>query len=791
MQYCCRIFIRIALKLFRSLVSGNLLVLAVYTVIGLAIFWPVFFGKVNLNGNYLVSFYNFYGQNLPFKDTGHDQLRIYFPFYKVTLDAIKDFRVPLWNPYAFSGHPHFADFQTAVFYPLNVFGIFLSQIAFWHFLRITPAIFAAFFTYLYLRNLKLSQVSSFFGGLVFGFSPFIITWGEEVVMSPHSIIFLPLTLLAIDKLFEKFSRLFFLSLALSVTFSIFAGYLQTTIYMLIFVSVYGAFRFFNQKVPIRRAFWAVFAVILGILISAVQLLPSVELFYASARSGIDFTEVIKGYLIPPSVLLSYLAPDFFGNPATRNYFFSGLHYYESILFIGIAPVMFSLFLLFRKRDKLTIFLAVWVFVSLMTVIDSPFSRFFISLPLPFISTAIPNRILFIPAFCFAAMGALGLDLWLKDKKESLLKAVFLIGGVYFLVILYPVLVKFSIWPFGQEVFDEKKLVNLRNLVIPVGIFSVVSFITLLFRNRKLAVYLIVLATAFNIYYFSSKYLVFSDRKYVFPVTPTIRFLTENQGLYRTLFAGRNIFGTNLASLYGVFYPEGYDSLNNKNYSQFVHKFRGVEELGVALKRSDADLGFENLQESFSNPEKLKLLNLLGIRYIVVSGDDRKVLSEHQFNEVFAEGDLSVFENTQALPKAFLVSRGVGAESMDEAISKIRDSNFDLTRLVTLPRDVSFGDGEGNAGVTEYSLNEVIIETSSVEPKILVLGESFYPGWKAEVDGKKAEVMRGNYIFRAVEVDGGKHEVRFYLDNFPFKLGALITILGIALLGFILRLRIEV
>src|SRR4030043_1326793 len=123
----------------------KLIIFLLFVVLTVIVFCPIFLGKVNLNGNLLVSFYPPYGQNLPYKNSGWNQLRIYFPFYKVTLESFKNLLIPFWNPYVFSGHPHLADFQTAIFYPLNIFGLFLPQIEFWHLLRLTPTILAGFF----------------------------------------------------------------------------------------------------------------------------------------------------------------------------------------------------------------------------------------------------------------------------------------------------------------------------------------------------------------------------------------------------------------------------------------------------------------------------------------------------------------------------------------------------------------------------------------------------------------------------------------------------------------------
>src|SRR3989338_8457864 len=68
------------------------IIFILFTILSLLIFWPIFLGKVNLNGHLLVSFYQIYGQNLPYKPTGWDQLRLYYPFYRVTLESLCLFR---------------------------------------------------------------------------------------------------------------------------------------------------------------------------------------------------------------------------------------------------------------------------------------------------------------------------------------------------------------------------------------------------------------------------------------------------------------------------------------------------------------------------------------------------------------------------------------------------------------------------------------------------------------------------------------------------------------------------
>lgn len=782
-----------------------LLIFSLILILASLLFMPLFIGKVNLNGEFLVTFYEFYGRNLPFKDNGADQLRIYFPFYKITFEQFRNFSIPLWNPYAFSGHPHLADFQTAVFYPFNIFGLFLSQIEFWHLLRISSLVFAAFFTYLFLRILNLSKLASIFGAITFGFSPFIITWGNEVIMSPHSIIWLPLILLAIEKYQNKSNKIYLAIIAFSSMFTLFAGYMQTTIYLFIFTFAYLIFRIKINKLFSKKSILLFGATLFGGFLSAIQLIPSGELFFNSARSQIALTEKLIGFLVPVEGLLTYLAPDIFGNPATRNLFKHGVsQYYESIMFVGIAALMFGTFALFlKKKDflkinipggkKYVIFLTVVGLVSLSTVLDLPTSKLFLSIPIPFLSSSITNRILFIPVFCISILAAIGMQAYLNGNKK-IIKIVIGFAILYAVIFINLFSSKYLNLGFGhghEGIFKPIADINisLRNLVIPLAVFLLSSSFIVIgnrFRNLKQLLAIFIIAIAFlHIMRFNYKYLPFSDRSVIFPENPIISYIQKNQDYHRSWVSGMNVFENNFASQYSIYWPEGFDSLNNIRYAQFTDSIQRGNFLEF-VPRADAGLGRSSTQELLSNPMRRKLIDLIGIKYVMANSNDTEELEKHNFVKILeiASADTrqknALYENTYVHSRTQLISN-YEVLSGDQAImDKLLSEEFNYKNSIVLEEKPSINPekGEGESKIVSYEPNEVIVSTESKVPKILLLSDNYYPGWKAKVDGVETKVLRANFTFRSIPLEAGKHTVIFYFDSLSFKLGAIITLFSL-------------
>ena len=97
----------------------------------------------------------------------------------------------------------------------------------------------------------------------------------------------------------------------------------------------------------------------------------------------------------------------------------------------------------------------------------------------------------------------------------------------------------------------------------------------------------------------------------------------------------------------------------------------------------------------------------------------------------------------------------------------------------------------NAKSSEQDSNSFKIETDNGQslvlwancknPALLVIQDSFYPGWKAEIDGASAEILNANLFGRAVSVPAGKHKIKLYFAPDSLKNGMLLSFASILLL----------
>jgi Bacterial membrane protein YfhO len=156
----------------------------------------------------------------------------------------------------------------------------------------------------------------------------------------------------------------------------------------------------------------------------------------------------------------------------------------------------------------------------------------------------------------------------------------------------------------------------------------------------------------------------------------------------------------------------------------------------------------------------------------------------KYRQVYVDDEIRVFEDTTAMPRAFLVPTARIAPSLGTALSEMVHLPFHPDQEVILADDattqatgglVADRGGQGVARITAYAAGAVKIHTSASADAWLVLSDTYYPGWVASVDGRPTSLLRGDVLFRVVPVPAGEHEVEFHFEPASVKLGLVISL----------------
>jgi len=165
------------------------------------------------------------------------------------------------------------------------------------------------------------------------------------------------------------------------------------------------------------------------------------------------------------------------------------------------------------------------------------------------------------------------------------------------------------------------------------------------------------------------------------------------------------------------------------------------------------------------------LDLAGVKYIIAKSEN-EIKNKLSLNEadldsypaVFSGDKFDIFENKNVLPRAFLADP-----------AKIR---ADL-----LTKQDILSDKDNYAQIKKYTPNEIAVETSSENNAALILTDTYYPGWKAYIDGQKTDIKETGSSFRAVDLTSGKHDVIFRYQPKSFFWGLLASLLSLIIIIF--------
>ncbi|MGL4975342.1 MAG: hypothetical protein ACRC56_08600, partial [Bosea sp. (in: a-proteobacteria)] len=228
---------------------------------------------------------------------------------------------------------------------------------------------------------------------------------------------------------------------------------------------------------------------------------------------------------------------------------------------------------------------------------------------------------------------------------------------------------------------------------------------------------------------------------------------------RVELAGIGFHWPNASLVHGLDNTLGYNPLRLGDYS----KATGAGD-HVALPDQRT---FSPLMPSYVSP----MAQMLGLRFIATGVPIEqidKALSPNTLKLVARTTEAYVYENPAALPRVQLLTEGRKAD-FNAILSSGAWPPFDPAKEVLLERDMPpLPTGAMTAATThilEYGTTRVSIETEAPRGGVLVLNDAWQRWWTVEVDGKPAELLKANLIFRGVMVPPGKAKVEFVFKPF--------------------------
>lgn len=726
------------------------------------------------------STYSYLGYNpgsYPTKDQYFDTIRQLYPWRTEVTRLIKNKTVPLWNPYNFSGSPLLANIQSAVFYPLSLIYLVFSQPTAWTILVILQPLLSSLFMYLFGRSVGLSRSGAFLSAVSYGYCLYMSVFLEYNSLG-HVMIWLPLALLSIEMI-KKQKPAGFILYPLTIAITITAGHLQLFGLLLGFSVVYAVWRL---RHTVRSLAFVIVFTLFGVGLGAIQLIPTFELIGLSARASQPYEFLIEKLLIQPTQLLLFIAPDIFGNPATRNYLIPDT-YPGNALYIGVIPFLFALIGIWKfKTNTLIRGFYIASGILLLFMVNHPVTRLFYRLNIPLVSTSSPTNAIFLLSFCLTLLSGFGVD---HIRHITIKRFVITISGV---LAVSAVLL--------AATFLLHIPISYKNLLYSLVVASSgIAFLWFMrHKNRNLrsaALALVCIITIVDLFYFFHKFNSFIPKSLVFPDAEVFTWIQNNAGANRFWGYGSAAIEANFATQYQIFSPDGYDPLYPIHYGQFLGSSRDgkLTRAFTNQTRSDAVLapgyGERDLPD---NPHRLKIMNLLGVKYVldrVENGGTQVTFPIDRFRRVYEDNGWIIYENLASLPRAFMVSDFRVAATQEEFDQVFFDQSFDPQKTVilehALPYDIPDA-SRGNAEIISYEPNTVRITTDAPADQILVLTDTYFPGWHAEIDGNETPVYKADYTLRAIMIPEGKHAVVFRYEPESFSLGVKITIISLVLLA---------
>lgn len=708
-------------------------------------------------------------------------------------EALRHGRLPVWTRELSAGRPLLAAQQSAPLFPLTWMGVVFPYWEALAWIAVLKLTIAALGTFLLARALHLRPAPALLGGIAFAFGTYLIAW----LSHPHSnaYVLLPWLFLLAERLCRTRRPRDAGALGGALGIAYLGGQPESSLFVSLATAAWVVHRLASERPPrpvaVRAAALACAAGLLGAGLAAVMLLPFLEALRESESTS------RSGPPLPLKTVVGPFFPEYWGRP-DRAEIPGPSNFTERTLYVGVLPAMLAAAGLVARRPRgPQLFFAALAAAALAIALDTgPLTR--VVRDLPVLDAVNLNRLLVVASFALAMLAAFAADRLLiatAAERRRMFVAAAVVG-------LLPAVAALGAHPsrLGEAPEGVKRLLGLETPLTAnaIAVASVLRWVVIAaaalgllaaftrWRQRPAAIAGAAVAlAAVDLVAMGWGYNPAIAKEEAAPPAPPA------VGVMRRLTArGGRVVGIaglepNTASRWGLEDARGHELPTVERTTRLWYALGGGAGVSTQIVVP-------------RDPRTPRLLDVFGVRAVLLGPSGRRgsklALAPPLQNGPVAYSGLGgvVVSNRSALPPAFVAYRwrpssGLDASLLGTALGSARQAR-DAPVIETSVRPPGGPRRRATpARIVSRSDTAVTLDVRAGAAGQLVLLDTFYPGWRAEVDGRPAPIRPANAAFRAVAVRPGRHEVRFSYRPTSVAAGGAISVAALALLAACLLL----
>ena len=747
---------------------------------------------------------------------------VWYPMVEAFVRSVAAGSWPVWDPWRGFGQPLLADARAAVFYPTTWLNLVVQP---WHYQTwfvCGHLVLAACGAYALLRRMGAATAAAFGAGALWLCSGPLVSLGWQFHHLAGAA-WMPVVLACADRVLAEPGRRPVAVLALALALQVFAGSPDYTAVTALVMGVIAISRLVAPGSRAARLARFLAGCALGLLLSAVQWLPTLELARGSARW--TSTALAPWTLHPLRLLELGLPMRWFELPLSPNLadaLFEGREPYLASIYCGLLALVLAAAAGLDRRSVVP-----WVLAGSAALLSlgqrAPVYQLLMLIAPPLRVLRYPEKALLVTALAVAVLAGLGLDALASGRLEPVRRArwsallLALLAAACAAALAFPSTRFFA--GGGQEVpaFDgwgalssDAPLARGTLLALRGALLCLATAAAFTLRLSPARQALIVACLAgLDLFWthhrlnptapvdlFTSRpsplaLLGALDAARVYVYDYTIR-LPSDHGEHP---------GAEVYALARV--PQGWprdaalvlgvlDYLNPPTAGRFG--VRGSFDVDIV------DLYPPPLRRLVAHQRELendggahaRLLRLGAVTHVLTLHEAAwtRVLGPPTTEPGLFREPIRIFAVPAPLPRVYAVG-GARIASDAEAEGIIGSADFDPTQELVLPAGrarAAAAAFESRVDVKDWRPDRIALDVRLSEPGFVVLSDAFDPGWRTRVDGRRSEVLRANLAFRAVEMPAGEHALELRYVPPGLVPGGIASLAGLAVLLPLLRRR---